>query len=335
MSFDLFEQIYQLTRAGEPFALATVVRVEKPISAKPGDKAIIQSDGTLHGWIGGGCSQAVIVREAQKALQAGQSRFLRLVGSGVPSGFSVGAELNSAPSGRDGIVELPITCHSGGTMEVFIESVLPQPQLILFGNSPVAISLAQLAHVLNFEIVVCEPTATREQFSNAAILSSELSLQSITIRPISFIVIATQGHDDETALEVAARSDVPYIAFVASKKKLASCVAYLRERGMSDEQLARIKAPAGLDIGAQTPDEIAVSILAELIQVRRQSSPRILRRPAAQDAQPVIEARDVVCGMMVEIATARHIAEFRGQTYYFCGAGCKAQFEKRPEKFIA
>jgi xanthine dehydrogenase accessory factor len=320
---NLFEAIHALTHAGEPFALATVVRVEKPISAKPGDKAIIMPDGALRGWVGGGCSQDVIVREAKKALQEGQSRFLRLVGSGV-----------ALSENRDGIVELPITCHSGGTMEVFIEPVWPRPQLILFGNSPVALTLAQLAHILNFEIVVCEPTATREQFPQADSLHTELSLQAVTLRPLSFIVVATQGHDDETALEVAARSVVSYIAFVASKKKLAACVAYLHERGMSDEQLARIKAPAGLDIGAQTPDEIAVSILAELIQVRRQSKLNILRQAQdASSAQPT-EARDVVCGMMVEIATARHVAEFHGQTYYFCGAGCKAQFEKRPETFV-
>ncbi len=331
MPLDLFDQIYQLSRAGESFAVATVVRVEKPISAKPGDKAIIKSDGTLQGWVGGGCAQDVVIREAKKVIREGEPRFLRLIGSGA----NIGAELNSAPTG---IFQFPITCHSGGTMDIYLEPVLPRPQLILLGNSPVAITLAKLAKVLNLEVAVCDPAATREQFPEADWLSNELDLKSITLRPIAFVVIATQGHDDEPALEAAARSAVPYIAFVASKKKFASRAAYLRERGLSDEQISRIKAPAGLDIGAMTPDEIAVSILAEMIQVRRQQlwPQRVEAAGAAAAVAEIVtaEARDAICGMMVEIATAKYVSDFRGQRFYFCSASCKAQFEKNPESFL-
>ncbi|TAH53335.1 MAG: xanthine dehydrogenase, partial [Chloroflexota bacterium] len=135
---NFFRQVYELNRAGESFAIATVVRVEKPISAKSGDKAIIKTDGTLDGWVGGGCAQDMVVREAKKAMREAQPRLLRLVGMGAVAEKS------------EGVLEFPITCHSGGTMDVYIEPVLPKPQLILLGNSPVAQTLAKLASVLNF-----------------------------------------------------------------------------------------------------------------------------------------------------------------------------------------
>lgn len=327
MSVDLIQQIYELNRAGESFAIATVVRVEKPISAKPGDKAIVKSDGTLQGWVGGGCAQDTVIREAKKVIREGEPRFLRLVGSGAVAEKS------------EGVLEFPITCHSGGTMDIYVEPVLPRPQLIVLGNSPVAITLAKLATVLNFEVDVFDPMATREEFPEADMLSNELDLKSIAIRLTAFAVVATQGHDDELALEIAVRSSVPYIAFVASKKKFATRAEYLRERGVSDEEIARIKAPAGLDLGAVTPDEIAASILAEIIQVRRkQLAPQ--RVEAAQAVTAVeemiaAEAQDPVCGMTVEIAGARYVSEYGGVKYYFCAASCKSTFEREPEKFVA
>lgn len=324
----LYDQIYQLNRAGESFAVATVVRVEKPISAKPGDKAIIKNDGTLQGWVGGGCSQDVVIREAKKVIREGVPRFLRLIGSG--------AAVNEK---SEGVIELPITCHSGGTMDVYVEPVLPRPQLIIIGDSPVAVTLARLAKVLNFEVDVFHPLATREMFPEAISLSNEFDLAPITIRPLSFAVVSTQGHDDETALETAARSNASYIAFVASKKKFASRAEYLRNRGLSDEQIARIKAPAGLDLGALTPDEIAVSILAEIIQVhRKQFAPQRIEAAqavAAVEELVAAEAKDPVCGMAVEITDARYVSEHGGIKYYFCSASCKKTFEQAPEKFIA
>ncbi len=327
MSLDLFTQIYDLNRAGEPFAVATVVRVEKPISAKPGDKAIVKSDGSLQGWIGGGCAQDTVVREAQKVIREGEPRFLRLIGKG-----------GAISEKTEGVLEFPITCHSGGTLDIYIEPVLPHPQLLLLGNSPVAITLAKLARVLNFEVDVFDPLATRDEFPDADHLSNDLNLSAIVLHPLAFAVVATQGHDDEAALETAVSSGVPYIAFVASKKNFATRADYLRDRGFTDEQLARIKAPAGLDLGAVTPDEIAASILAEIIQVRRQQlAPQKVEAAhavAAAEQLVVAEATDLICGMSVEIATARYISEFRGEKYYFCCASCKAEFEKNPEAAI-
>lgn len=162
-----------------------------------------------------------------------------------------------------------------------------------------------------------------------------MDLSALNIGPSSFVVVATQGHDDELALEAAARSGVPYIAFVASRRKFSSRAEFLRERGISDEEIAEIKAPAGLDIGATTPDEIAASILAEIFQVRRQQ----LARQKVQAAQAVeelvvAEAQDVICGMMVEIPFSRHTSEYQGERYYFCCVSCKSQFEKNPEEAL-
>jgi len=331
MPLELYEHIHNLRRSGSSFAVATVVRVEKPISAKPGDKAVIQSDGTLLGWVGGGCSQDIIVREAKKSIRDGEPRFLRLVGSGASGAALLSRE--PAPF-SDGIIQYAITCHSGGTMDVYLEAVLPRPQLILFGNSPVAVTLAQFAGVMNYEVIVLDPAATPEQYPGVDRLSHEIRLDASAVRPVSFAVVATQGHDDEEALEAAARSGVPYIAFVASSRKFASRVEFLRGRGVSEEQIARIKAPAGLDLGAVTPDEIAVSILAEIVQMRHKPSAGAHGRQTAGLASEPAEARDVVCGMMVEIAAARHVSEYQGVKFYFCASSCKAQFEKNQDSFI-
>lgn len=326
MTNSFYDEIFRLTRAGESFAIATVVRVEKPISAKSGDKAIIQANGALDGWVGGGCAQDTVVREAKKAIREAQPRLLRLVGMGAVAEKS------------EGVLEFPITCHSGGTMDVYIEPVLPKPQLILLGNSPVAQTLAKLASVLDFQIDVFDPNANREQFPNAQHISAEHNLQNFAVRPLSFVVVSTQGHDDELALEAAARSNAAYVACVSSAKKFASRADYLRERGVSAEQIARFKIPAGLDIGAQTPDEIAASILAEMIQFRRQqfAPKQIEQAQAVAVAEEIVaEAIDPVCGMSVEIATARYVSEYDGAKYYFCARQCMNSFIQEPEKYLA
>lgn len=328
MPQSLLQRIYELSQAGESFAVATVVRFEKPISAKPGDKAIILEDGSLEGWIGGGCAQDTVIREAKKVIQEGEPRFLRLIGKG-----------GAVSEKTEGILEFPITCHSGGTLDVYIEPVLPRPRLLIFGNSPIAITLAKLANVLEFDIDVYDPLATPEEFPDARRVSPALDFQDLKVHPISFAAVATQGHDDEFALESAVKSGVSYIAFVASKTKFASRAEYLRERGFSEQEIARIKAPAGLDIGAVTPDEIATSILAEIIQVRRQQlAPQRLQAAqavAAAEELVVEEAQDPICGMMVEIPTAKYVSEFRGEKIYFCCASCQARFEKEPEAYAA
>lgn len=247
-----YDKAQALKHAGTPFALAVVVRHEAPISGKPGDKAIILSDGSLHGWIGGGCTQPVIVKEARKALEDGNPRLVRI----TPTASEVFVE---------GIKEYPMTCYSGGALDIYIEPIMPKPQLVVLGHSIVAQALVRLGRVMSYRVVVHAPGATAELFPNADVFHNTFDLAELTQTPQTFVVVSTQGHGDEEALEAIADLDVPYAAFVASRRKAAQVFANLEERGIAADQLAGIRTPAGLDIGARLPEEIAVSVLAEVV----------------------------------------------------------------------
>jgi len=310
MADDLLALAHELSRRGEPFVLATVVRCERPTSAKPGAKALIRQDGTVSGWIGGSCAEPVVVKEALKALRDGQPRFIALVGEG-----------GTGPGRREGVLEYAMTCHSGGTLEIYVEPVLPKPQLVLFGRGPVVETLAKLGKALDLSVVLVAPKVSAEEFPQ------------LRITPRTFIVVATHGAFDEDALAYALRSAAGYVSLVASRKRAGAVVEALRARGVPAEQLGRLKAPAGLDIGAVTPEEVAVSILAEVVQASR--SQKIEWSPAepAPDGIGETEARDPVCGMWVEIASARYRSEALGRSVYFCCLRCKQAFDLAPERY--
>ncbi|HLF28253.1 MAG TPA: XdhC family protein [Anaerolineae bacterium] len=314
----MLKRALELQEAGQPFAFATVVRAEKPTSAKPGANAIVTADGALTGWIGGSCAQPSVVREALKALQDGQPRLVRLC---PPE------QLGRLP--QEGVVEVTLTCISGGALEVYIEPHLPPPHLVAIGHLPIAEALTRLAKNLGYEVTAMGLDLTRERFSHADHLLDRLDFSQLTSGAQTYIVVATHGNYDEEALEGALRTDAAYVALVASKKRAEAVMQYLREVGLPEERLTRLKYPAGVDIGAATPEEIALSILAEIVQVRRRAP------QAAQPQTPSLapaEAIDPVCGMTVEIATARYTADYLGQVYYFCSAGCKRSFQKEPER---
>jgi xanthine dehydrogenase accessory factor len=315
--FDQFlSKADELLAKGERFAVALVVRYEAPISGKPGDKAIIQADGKLWGWIGGGCAQPVVVKEALKALADGQPRLIRISPSSSP---------------EEGIVDYTMTCHSGGTLDIFIEPVLPKPQVLILGCSPVARTLSKLAKTIGYAVSVAAPEADREAFPDADLVQTNLDLAQLKITPQTFIVVSTQGESDEEALEAALQAEASYVAFVASKTKAAKTLDYLKQRGLTAEKLAKVRAPAGLDIHASSPAEIAVSVLAEIIQTRKTSTPAA--EPAVVLPVPAKTERDPICGMTVDVSSARHKSEFRGDVYYFCCAGCKQTFDKQPDKY--
>ncbi len=255
--FDIFyDKAQTLKQAGVPFALAVVVRHEPPISGKPGDKAIILADGTLHGWIGGGCTQPVIIKEARKTLEDGTPRLVRI----TPSASEVVVE---------GIKEYPMTCYSGGALDIYIEPVMPRPQLVILGHSAVAQALARLGRVMSYRIVVQAPEATADLFPDAHAFRPAFDLTEITPTPQTFVVVSTQGHGDEDALKAALAREMPYVAFVASRRKALQVFANLEDQGMDPTRLEHVHTPAGLDIGARLPEEIAVSILAQIVQVLR------------------------------------------------------------------
>ena len=299
---DLFARAADLQRRGRPFALATVVRCEAPTSAKPGAKALILEDGTVSGWIGGSCAEPVVVREALAAMRDGRPRLIGLVGEGA-----------RGPGRTEGLLEYPMTCHSGGTLEIYVEPSLPKPLLVLVGHGPVVETLATLGDAADYSVV-----AVRED--------ALTTLRQLGLTPQASVVVATHAESDEEALEGVLATDAGYVSLVASPRRAAVMLERLKHRGVPAERLGLLKAPAGLDIGAVTPEEIAVSILAEIIQSRRS---RKMTWMAPDASETVTEATDPICGMLVETATARYRSELPGQTVYFCCQHCKDTFDRR------
>jgi len=302
---DLLALAYELARRREPFAVATVVRCEPPTSAKPGARAVIRRDGTVTGWIGGSCAEPLTVAEALAALADGQPRLVALVGE------------HGSGGARAGVREHPMSCHSGGTLEIYVEPVLPKPQLVLAGDGPVVETLAALGRAVSFEVTVAR---------------HEGALEGLAVAPGAAVVVATHGRFDEDALDRALRSEARYVSLVASPKRAAAVRDALQARGVPAGRLARLKAPAGLDLGAVTPEEIAVSILAEIVQARR-GEPESAPPPEAPAART--EAPDPICGMRVQVSAARYVSEVAGRRYYFCCAGCKARFDADPARHAA
>jgi xanthine dehydrogenase accessory factor len=266
---DILDRITAMKATGERFALATVVRTVAATAAKAGAKAVILPDGTIsEGWIGGGCARAAVLRAARDALADGKARLVSVQPPDVlqEQGISAGDE-------RAGIRFAKNMCPSEGTMDVFVEPVLPRPQVVVFGSSPVAVAVARLGQQLGFMVTACAPAAEQESFSEAdrRIEGYALPVDDAGAR---FVVVSTQGRGDEAALQAALAVEADYVAFVGSRKKAAVLVATLEQRGIAPERLAKLKAPAGLDLGAITPDEIAVSILAEIITAHRRGQPR-------------------------------------------------------------
>jgi xanthine dehydrogenase accessory factor len=310
---DVLALANRLVEEGEPFALATVVWRRAPSSGKPGATALIRTDRRIAGWIGGACAEPTVIREALRAIEEGTPRLLFL---GTPE------ELEG--HSRDGVVTVPIACQSEGAIEVYVEPVLPPPQVVVIGRSPAADALARMAIDLGWRSLSVDAGSPSGPPTDAIHLTSDEG-----VGPTSFIVVATQGHYDEDALRAALATPAAYVGLVASRRRAESVLGYLRDRGVPEDDLARVHAPAGLDLGKVQPNEIAVAVLAELVQLRAAGT-----LPAAT-SEPAIrhEAVDPVCGMTVEVSDARYRTTFEGRTYYFCSAGCLASFEEDPTRY--
>jgi xanthine dehydrogenase accessory factor len=319
--FDEFlRKVNELRSLETPFAMAIVVKYEPPVSGKPGDKAIIQSDGKVWGWIGGGCVQPIVIQEALRAIEERSPRLVRI---------APGAE--SEP--ETGIVYYSMSCHGGGALDIYIEPVLPKSRILIFGSSPAAQSLAKLGRAVGFAISVVAPEVSRENFPDADFVGQDLHrIQKDASH--TYIVVATQGEHDEEALEYAIHSNARYISFVASHAKARKIIGFLAEKGVPPELLNRVKAPAGLQIGTSSSQEIAISILAEIIQVKKGSAPPIVRQEPLDPATVSERATDPVCGMTVDAIESNHMSEYKGKTFYFCCAGCKRTFDDGPEKYL-
>lgn len=321
MSADLLELARALSARSEPYVLATVVWRRAPSSGKVGSRAVITADGHITGWLGGACAEPAVISEAKRALEEGTPRLMFL---GPPE------EL--AEHQRDGVVSVPIACQSEGALEVYVEPVFPKPQVLVIGRSPAVDALAGMAAALGWRAAVVDDGGAAGDHPGIDEVLTSLDLGAAGVDEGSFVVVATQGHYDEDALQRALETPARYVGLVASRKRAEAVMGYLRDRGLSEDQLARVRAPAGLDLGHLAPEEIAVAIMAELVQLKAAGDlgPRVETAPASE----MHEALDPVCGMTVQVATARYRATHEGRTHYFCSAGCQARFEGDPESFV-
>jgi xanthine dehydrogenase accessory factor len=338
----VLDKAQELKASGTPFVLATVVRCESPTSAKPGAKALVTADGELIGWIGGGCAQPAVLDTAKKALKDGQARLIRV---SPTKGGQVEA----------GIIDFGMTCHSGGTLDIFIDPVIARPALLIIGASPAAQTLGMLAHHAGFAVHAAFPGADAEMFPQAVQIIDGLELETLRCGLPPMVVVATQGKRDEPGLEAALTTASPYIAFIASERKADKLRAYLKERGQDPVRVDAIISPAGVEIGAVTPEEIAVSVLAGLIQARRDEAMTESLSAVSKQAETgradnaassgqtggccgstvPTSATDPVCGMSVQIAGAEFVSHHQGRSYYFCCAGCQHAFDKDPQGYPA
>ncbi len=354
MRRELIDLAASLADRGEPFALATVIARSPPISAQVGDTAVVTPDGGFHGWVGGSCTRPTVIAEAQKALADGRPRLVAL-------------DPDPDSRRRPGLTVFPMTCQSGGSVEIHIQPVLPPPRLLIYGVSPTARALVRLGKAMGYVVLVIDPTADVADFPDAdAVLKDPADAGARAGAPAipRFAVVATQGQWDEEATTAALALQPPpaYLGVMASGKRFGEMRALLGDTVGADA-FARVKNPAGLDLGATLPEEIAVSILAEIVGQRRaaakaadasvngaaaHASPPAAAPPRrvrlAQAAEPNgayavapsgEQARDPVCGMMVVIAGAAHRAEHDGRAYYFCCGGCRARFMAAPAQFLA
>jgi len=243
-----------LKAEGKPFALVTVVRAVSPTSAKPGAKAVVESDGVIQGWIGGGCAQPAVIKTAKKVLQEGQARLIRI--SPTKDGYV-----------EEGITDFGMTCHSGGTLDIFIDPVIPRPVLLVIGASPAAQALVGLAQRVGFSVTAAFPGADKEMFADADTIIDGFDVADVAP---NFAVVATQGKQDEKGLEAAISIGAAYTAFIASERKADKLKAALKESGADAGRVDAIISPAGVEIEAVTPEEIALSVLAGVVKARRE-----------------------------------------------------------------
>ena len=310
----------ELAGQGTAFVIATVVRAQRPTSVQAGDVALVLGDGTIEGFVGGVCVQHSVRVYSMTAIETGEALLLRILPDGTV-GEDDGADREI--SSEEGAVTVQNTCLSGGAIEVFLEPVLPAPRVLVVGDTPIAAAVLSLGVELGLDLVAVEGGAPDPSPGDLA------------------LVVAAHGRDELHTLRRALETGVPYIGLVASPKRGAGVIAELRADGVPAEHLELIDVPAGIDIGARTPAEIALSILATIVAVRRGKRAAAFDHasvPAAASAPsstlPKI-AIDPICGMTVAVVAGTPSVEYDGETVYFCCEGCAAKFEAQREHAIA
>jgi xanthine dehydrogenase accessory factor len=313
---EILDMARQLNGRREPYALITVVRAVAPTSAYLGAQAVVLADGTLHGWIGGGCAKDVVIGAARSAIAKGEPKLVRIS--------------NDRIQPEDDVEQYAMSCASNGTIELFIQPYSPRNALCILGNTPAADEARFLAERLRIRLTTTPDEA-----------------------PI--VLVATQGQGDEDALERALKSPATHVLMIASRRKANRLRDVMRMRGVGESQLARLVAPAGPDAGAKTPGEIAFVAIAGVLAYLRgrasvpagpQDQPVTAGVPALapQPPNPCPRADppatgnsfvNPVCGMVVDIAAPKHVEQYEGVAYYFCCDGCLATFRQDPSKYAA
>jgi xanthine dehydrogenase accessory factor len=256
---DMLAQIAALVRKGEEFCVVTVVRTENATSAKAGAKAVVLRDGKIHGFLGGGCVQGAVRRTAQAVLKEGRPRLIRVR---PKDDVAVSVDVDGTELHRS-------ACPSGGTVDMFVEPMRRAPRIIVCGASPVAVAVADLGTRIGYRIAAAALEEDLREFREAEERNVGFDLAALAVTAEDWVVVATQGKRDREALAAAIGSDAAYVAFVGSRRKAQVLRAQLREQGLAEERLARLSAPAGIDIHGIEPAEIALSILAEIVARRR------------------------------------------------------------------
>ena len=283
----------ELTRTREPFVQATVVRAQKPTSAHAGDTALVRADGSIDGFVGGTCAEASVREYGLMTLSTNEPLLLRIVPGEV------------AGESEEGAVTVANPCLSGGAVEIFLEPRVPAPRVLVVGDSPVAEALAELGRPLGFDVALVAGDQAQPAPGDAA------------------LVVASHGRGEEPALTAALLLGVPYVGLIASRIRGASVLAAL---DVTDEQRSWVHSPAGLDIGARTAAEIALSVLTELVAERRAAE---RHAPAAVP----VSAVDPVCGMTVAAVDSSPHVTVDGTTTWFCCAGCRTAFVEDPARY--
>jgi xanthine dehydrogenase accessory factor len=290
-----------------------------PTSGREGSQALVLGDGTIRGWLGGACAEPTVLKAALACLADGSPRRLLL---------GVTAEEHRPPP--EGVTVVPMACESEGAMEVHLEPSLPAPQVVVVGRSPAVDALAAMAEAIGWASVIVDDGGTADEHARPDLVRTKLDLDGLVIDAATAVVVATQGHYDDLALEAALATPAGYVGLVASPPRAEAVRDQLRDRGVTEPDLDRIVAPAGLDLGPLPNAEIAVAILADLVRRRAGSELTV----AASHLDAGAEAVDPVCGMTVLVADARYHLVHDGVDHYFCGAGCLRAFRADPGTFL-
>lgn len=320
---EFYEKIAKLAQTQDPFAIVQVVGRQAPSSSKLGDKAVVKRNGRMEGWIGGGCVQGIVLKESADAIATGKPRLVR-----------IGKELQNHQK-QEGVMEYRMTCQSEGQVEIYIEPVLPRPHLMVIGRSEIAKAVVRLGKAMDFKVTGVSEGANLQTYDKVDELITQLDLSRVNTSRLSFIVVATQGDRDEESLLQALKKESSYVGFISSRKKAASISNYLIDAGVDPTSLEKLHAPAGLDINAKKPDEVAVSIMAEIIGIKNGldlSIPADVR--SDQAAETPSYYINPVCGVPVDMKHPKHVMQYGEETVYFCCDGCKIKFEKDPDKYM-